>query len=162
MTKLQNRRTGRVVRIGVSQGGVPKRAIDRVKIESGGLTGDDQNDKKHHGGPERAVCLFGLDVIEELRAEGHPIEPGSTGENLTIDGLVWSTVAPGDRFVFDSGVVLEIVSFAKPCSTIRESFAGGQIGLIEQGAFPGRSRVYARVITPGAVAVDEEFVHECM
>ena len=37
-----------------------------------------------HGGPERALCLFSLERILELQAEGHPIFPGAAGENITI------------------------------------------------------------------------------
>lgn len=143
---------GRVHQVSVSKGGVPKVPVPGAVVTATGLSGDAQNDTKHHGGPERAVCMFSLDVIERLRGEGHPIASGSVGENLTITGIDWSTVAPGGRFEFEGGVVLEVASYTKPCSTIRESFAGLDFKRIFQDAHPGESRVYARVITPGPIA----------
>lgn len=145
----------RVHQISVSNGGVPKLAVARARIGVNGVEGDRQNDLKHHGGPERAVCLFSLEVIERLRGEGHPIRPGSAGENLTIEGLEWPRVTPGARLVFDGGVELEIASYTKPCATIRDSFEGLKFARIRQEEFPGESRVYARVIREGEVVVGE-------
>ena len=67
--------TGVVLQISVSAGGVPKRAIDRGIVWEEGLEGDRQADLRAHGGPSRAVCLYSFEVIERLRAEGHPIAP---------------------------------------------------------------------------------------
>ena len=142
---------GRVVRVNVSRGGVPKRPVAEARVGPGGLEGDWQNDRRYHGGPDRAVCLFSLEVIEALRAEGHPVEPGSTGENLTVEGLPWGEVVPGKRLEFEGGLVLEVASYAAPCGTIRGSFAGGSIGRVDQEDHPGASRVYARVLSPGTV-----------
>mgnify|MGYP001310271906 CR=1 FL=1 len=36
------------------------------------------------GPSRRLVCLFSIEIIEALQKEGHPIFPGSTGENLSI------------------------------------------------------------------------------
>ena len=73
---------GRLVSINVSNGGVPKRRVEQCRITKLGLEGDRQTDLHHHGGPDRAVTLFSLDKLALLRAEGHPIAVGSTGENL--------------------------------------------------------------------------------
>ena len=54
------------------------------------VEGDKQNDLKHHGGENRAVCLYSMDLITELKKEGHPIFEGSTGENITIQGQDWN------------------------------------------------------------------------
>src|SRR5215470_13739563 len=81
--------TGVIVQISVSNGGVPKRPIDRAIVWEEGLQGDRQTDQKNHGGPTRAVCLYSLEVIENLRAEGHSIVPGAAGENVTVGGLDW-------------------------------------------------------------------------
>ena len=55
------------------------------------------NYPKVHGGPERAVSLFSLEVIRRLQDEGHPIYPGATGENLTVAGLDWAALAAGTQ-----------------------------------------------------------------
>lgn len=140
---------GRIHQINVSDGGVPKQPVQAAAVTATGVIGDRQNDTKHHGGPNRAVCLYALEVIERLRREGHPIAPGTAGENVTIAGVEWARVAPGGRFVFEGGVELEVTSYTTPCSTIRESFRGLEINRIKQAEHPGESRVYARVIRAG-------------
>lgn len=80
---------GSVHAVNVSSGGVPKRRVLSAVVGREGLEGDRQADRRHHGGPERAVTLFSLDLIRALQAEGHPIAPGSIGENLTLEGVRW-------------------------------------------------------------------------
>lgn len=141
-------RLGTVVQISVSRGGVPKLAVPRARLSSDGVEGDRQNDRRHHGGPDRAVCIYSLELIEALQREGHPIVPGSAGENLTVSGLDWDSIAPGIQLTI-GGAVLEVVSFTVPCKTIRASFADGRFERISQKTNPGWSRVYARVLSAG-------------
>ena len=143
--------TARIHLLARSPGGVPKRAVDIVHIGPDGLEGDWQRNRKYHGGPVRAVCLFPLEHIEALQAEGHPIAPGDVGENVVTSGLSWSDVAPGVRLQIGDACVLEITSFTAPCRTIRHAFSDGDSGRIAQDRHPGWSRVYARVVQPGTV-----------
>jgi MOSC domain-containing protein YiiM len=115
------------------------------------IVGDAQDDKKHHGGPERAVCLYSLERIRALQKEGHPIDVGTAGENLTVQGLDWDLVVPGVRLRVGDQVLLEIASFTNPCKTIRESFIDGRFVRIAQKFYPGWSRVYARVLSEGEI-----------
>ncbi|MCB9898643.1 MAG: MOSC domain-containing protein [Planctomycetes bacterium] len=147
---------GRVHQISLSDGGVPKLAVPHAEVRSGGLLGDRQRDLRHHGGPERAVCLLALEVVERLAAEGHPIVPGSTGENLTLAGLDWEKVQPGTRFVFAGGVELEVTSWAVPCRLIAGSFADGGFGRLHADATPKSSRAYARVLREGRITTGED------
>ena len=141
-----------------SSGGVPKLPVASAWVDENGVAGDWQNDRKHHGGPDRAVCVYALEVIQALAAEGHPILPGSTGENLTVAGVDWPVVQPGDR-LHVGGVELEVTSFTSPCTTIAASFSDGRQKRISQNLFPGWSRVYARVLRSGSVAVGDEVRH---
>ena len=139
--------------INTSRGGVPKHHLESARITLAGLDGDGHV-YKYHGGPDRAVCLFSLELIEALRAEGHPIFPGSTGENLTLTGGVWTDMIPG--VILDIGTTrLMITSFTTPCKTIRESFTGHHISRISEKANPGWSRAYAKVLQPGVVSVGD-------
>ena len=52
---------GRVVQINVSPGGAPKLPVPSARVTTDGLEGDGHRDLEHHGGPERALCLFSLD-----------------------------------------------------------------------------------------------------
>ena len=69
---------GRVYQINISNGGVPKWPVPSAWVTYLGIEGD-RHRSPSHGGPERALCLFSLEVIRLLQAEGHPIEPGAVG-----------------------------------------------------------------------------------
>jgi MOSC domain-containing protein YiiM len=147
-----------IVSINISPGGVPKHPIDAAAVTALGLEGDGQRDTVHHGGPDRALCLFSMELIAALQREGHPIAPGSTGENLTIEGLDWPALGPGGRIRFAGGVEIELTNFTTPCSNIRGSFVQGSINRIKQALNPGWSRIYARVLIPGRLTRGEELL----
>jgi MOSC domain-containing protein YiiM len=148
---LDYNRTGVLASINASNGGVPKSRVTDAKVSRLGLLSDAQNDKKHHGGPERAVCVYSLERIHALQAEGHPIDVGTVGENVTLEGIDWDMVVPGARIKLGKAVVLEVASFTTPCKTIKESFTDGKFVRISQKLYPGWSRVYARVVIEGEI-----------
>ncbi len=147
--------TASIFQISRSNGGVPKLAVPEVMIRTSGLNGDWQSNRVHHGGPDRAVCLFPHELIQSLQREGHPIVAGSVGENITTAGLDWTLVVPGTQLLLGERVVLEIVSYTVPCRTIQRAFADHKFGRISQKTHPGSSRVYARVLTEGMVRVGD-------
>lgn len=147
---------GRIEAINVSGGGVPKTGRREVWISRDGVYGDAQANRKLHGGPERAVCIYSAELIGLLQNEGHPIAFGTTGENLTVAGVEWARVVPGT--VWRAGdAVLEIASYTAPCRTIRHSFSDGRYKRISQKVNPGWSRVYARVLQVGRARVGADF-----
>jgi MOSC domain-containing protein YiiM len=146
---------GRIFQLNRSGGGVPKLAVREAFIDADGLEGDKQRNLRFHGGPERALCLFPLELILELQAEGHPVFPGSVGENVTVAGLEWTRVEPGTRLSLGDEALVEITSYTAPCKTIADSFAGGDFKRISQKVHPGHSRLYARVLRPGPLAVGQ-------
>ena len=77
--------SGRIFQLSASGGGVPKLPVREVRIGRLGLEGDVQKHTKIHGGPDRAVCLYALEVICALQAEGHPVYPGALGDNGVWD-----------------------------------------------------------------------------
>lgn len=145
----------RIFQLSASPGGVPKLPLREGVVGPGGLSGDRQAHPKFHGGPDRALCLFSLEVILRLQAEGHPVYPGSTGENVTLSGLPWEELRPGARLALGEEVVVEVTSFTAPCKQIAGSFLGGSFKRISQKLHPGESRVYARVLRGGALRVGE-------
>jgi len=138
-----------VHQINVSNGGVPKRPVSEARITVNGVNGDRQRRRSIHGGPNRAVCLFALEVIEALRAEGHSVAPGSTGENLTLAGLDWATLKPGAVVRVGDTVVLEVTGYTAPCEQNAAWFLNGDYTRISQKRHPGCSRLYARVLREG-------------
>jgi MOSC domain-containing protein YiiM len=144
-----------IFQLNCSDGGVPKRPVREAQLTPTGLACDKQAKRKIHGGPERALCLYALERITELQDEGHPIFPGSVGENVTIVGLDWKTLGPGIRLALGDEVIIEIASYTSPCQTIAASFIGGKFKRISQKKRPGESRLYARVIQPGKLATGQ-------
>jgi MOSC domain-containing protein YiiM/ribosomal protein S18 acetylase RimI-like enzyme len=142
---------GRVLQVNRSPGGVPKEPVPEARIGVLGLDGDRHRANTVHGGPIRAVCLLGIEVIERLEAEGHPIFPGSVGENLTTSGIELADLPAGTRLAVGNDVVLEVTAPAMPCDTIVRSFRDGKSGRISILLHPHDSRMYARVLREGVV-----------
>ena len=140
--------------INISNGGVPKLPQPACYISVEGLAGDRQRDLRYHGGPDRAVCLYSLDLIEALRAEGHSITPGSIGENLTLSGIDWAAMQPGATVAVGE-VLLQLTDYAAPCNNIARSFQRRQYVRVNQKVHAGWSRLYARVLTAGTVRLGD-------
>ena len=143
--------SGSIHQISVSNGGVPKLPILEATVGELGIEGDAVANPDIHGGPERAVSLFSMERIEALAAEGHPIAPGTTGENLTLRGIDWEQVEPGAQLRLGEAVLLEITRYTTPCSTIRGSFRDHDSNRIHQNLHPGWSRAYAKVLSGGVI-----------
>lgn len=161
-------RTPRIVQINVSKGGVPKRPIDLGIITRQRIEGDDWNDKKHHGLPDQALCLFSLELIEELTTLGYPLFPGALGENLTTQGLDYRTVRPGQIYRLGRDVLIRITKVRQPCRTIavygasllRELYdVEVKHGAVESARW-GRSGFYAEVLCEGTIVPGDPIIAE--
>ena len=146
---------GWLYQINLSDGGVPKLPVAEAVIRLDGVAGDRQGNRSVHGGRDRAVCLFSLERIESLRQEGHTIYPGASGENLTLVGLDWDAVGPGDRLRIGETVELELTSYTTPCRYNACWFLGGEYGRISHKRHPGWSRLYAKVLREGTIRVGD-------
>jgi MOSC domain-containing protein YiiM len=146
---------GTIAHINVSDGGVPKLPVPRAVVTPLGILGDRQRDTEHHGGPLRALCLYSVEVIERLQAEGHPISPGSAGDNITVEGIDWAMVTPGTRLLLGPEVEVEITRYTTPCATNARWFADRDFTRILQSRHPGWSRVYARVLVEGVLTAGD-------
>ena len=149
-----------VHQINISDGGVPKHPILEAKVSKAGIEGDRQRNLKVHGGPDRAVCLFSMELIECMQDEGHSIDAGSSGENLTLAGLTWETLEPGTTLKIGPEVQLEVVSYCAPCEHNARWFRDGDITRISQRTNPGWSRLYARVLRTGVLRPGDVVVVE--
>ena len=143
--------SARIVQISLSAGGVPKRAVPSAWVTALGVRGDVQRDHEHHGGQDRALCLFSGERIRALQAEGHPIAPGSIGENLTIEGVDWNAVTPGSYLRLGEQVIAQVTRYTAPCANITAFFLDRDYSRVSQKRHPGDSRVYARVLREGSL-----------
>jgi MOSC domain-containing protein YiiM len=145
--------TARIFHLAISSGGAPKHAIRDGEVGELGIVGDRQKHTKIHGGPSRALCLYSLELIQKLQSVGHPIYPGSVGENVTISGLPWATLASGTRLALGDQVEIELTTEAEPCKTIAASFIGNNFKRLEA---PGEMRWYSKVLSSGALCVAQQ------
>lgn len=149
--------SGTVISINLSPGGgVPKLPVPRATITMEGIEGDYNwfRANKRDMDPGRAVSLFSHERIISLQKEGHPIEIGSSGENLTVEGIPWEDLNVGTRLQAGP-VLLELSEPCAPCGKISESFIEGRFSRIDHAKEKGWSRWVARVIEPGVMEVGD-------
>lgn len=146
----------KVVSININEnGGVPKYPVDKAFIGENKISGDKQKDAIHHGGVDRAVCLFSMDLIHELKKEGHPIFPGSIGENITIKGLDWKILKTGVKLKFGE-VEIQLTGPTTPCKTIAKSFKNAKFVRVSEKLHPGWSRWYGKVLKEGFITLNDK------
>jgi len=88
-----------------------------VKVTKLGLEGDVIVSKKHHGGPDQAIYVYGeADYQWWSRELGKEISPGTFGENLTISRLESAQFNIGDYLHIDN-VTLQVTAPRIPCGT---------------------------------------------
>ncbi|MDX6199597.1 MAG: hypothetical protein QOJ79_2748 [Actinomycetota bacterium] len=150
---------GTVEQISTSPGGVPKLPVPAALVTARGLAGDRQANRRHHGRPWQAVCLWSADVIDALAADGHPIGYGSAGENVTVRGLDWRLMRPGLHLQVGSAL-LETTPYAIPCKKNAHWFGDGDFRRIAHEVRPGASRIYARVVSSGRVRTGDPVIVE--
>ena len=74
-------------------------AAGRLPIEGVNVAGDDQADRRVHGGPDKAVYAYASEDIAWWAHElGRELGPGAFGENLTTEGLDVSGAVIGERW----------------------------------------------------------------
>lgn len=89
-----------------------------VRIGATGLTGDEQADLRHHGGPDKAVHHYARDHYptwrEWLPDAAALQQPGAFGENISTHGLTEHDVHVGD-VVQVGTAVLQVSQGRQPC-----------------------------------------------
>lgn len=150
--------TGVVTALHRNGGGVPKDPVDEVTVQPGGVVGDRQAARRHHGRPWQALCLWSQEVVDAFAADGHQLAPGRAGENVTTQGLPWPDVRSGVRLRLGE-VLVEVTVFSLPCSKNAQWFIDGRFDLMHHERGPV-SRVYAAVLEPGRIRLGDAAVLE--
>ena len=152
------RASGSVQRVSVKpktpgQRGLPKHAVPLLRITPTGAEGDYNHYRttKVHGNPDQAILVLTREVIDTLRTEGWPVEPGDLGENLTLAGVPESSLKPGSK-IHIGEVLLEV---SEPCDPCTELYALPYVGQEKGPEFvrtlTGRRGWFARVLTSGDI-----------
>ena len=139
-------RHNRVERTGIFK--IPTK--EPVRVTRLGLEGDVIVSKKHHGGPDQAVYVYGAADYEWWSNEfGREILPGAFGENLTISGLESASFNIGDFLHIGEGVTLQVTAPRIPCGTFAARMNDPQwVKRFRRAERPG---LYCRVIQEGFV-----------
>jgi len=135
---------------------IDKRPVDHaVRVGTFGLRGDVQADRKHHGGPDKAVYAYSQEDADWWSAQlGRPLPPGWFGENLRVDGIEVSRARIGERWrVGDDGLVLEVTYPRIPCRTFQGFM--GERQWVKRFYEHGASGAYLRVVTEGTVGAGD-------
>ena len=142
-----------------TQGGVPKLPINKAQIKFEGVDGDFNKfrTEKKNSTDTRAVTLFSLEQIEKLKSEGHAIDIGTTGENITIEGVDWPSLEVGARMMIGEAMI-ELSEPTAPCSKIGKSFIDGAFSRIDHELELGWSRWSASVIEEGQVEIGSQVI----
>ena len=138
--------------------GIYKQPADGpVTITPEGLAGDAVCDRKHHGGPDQAVYVYGApDYAWWSEALGRPLAPGTFGENLTIEDLESADLLIGDALHVGS-VVLQVTAPRIPCGTLAARM--GDPRFVKRFREAERPGVYCRVLQPGALQAGDAVRH---
>jgi MOSC domain-containing protein YiiM len=119
-----------------------------VHVAGVNLHGDDQADRRVHGGVDKAVYAY---AVEDYAWWARTVEvrPGTFGENLTTEGIDLRACAVGDRWRIGT-VELEVAQPREPCyklgmrmndASFPDAFADAQ-----------RPGAYLRVVVAGDLA----------
>lgn len=120
-----------------------------VKLTKLGLEGDVIISKKHHGGPDQAVYVYGGADFKWWSEElGKEILPGTFGENLTISDLESTQFSIGD-YIHIGEVTLQVTAPRIPCATFAARMEDPQ--WVKRFRYAERPGLYCRVIREGFV-----------
>jgi MOSC domain-containing protein YiiM len=159
--------SGKVVSVNVGTarefdyGGRPARSAiwkspvaGRVAVRGENLQGDEQADRKAHGGPDKAVYAY---AVEDLRwwnqQIGGTLAYGTFGENLTTEGIPVNDALVGERWEIGTAV-LEVSEPRIPCWRLGVRMNDKLFPRrFSQAMRPGP---YLRIVVEGAVGAGDE------
>ncbi len=125
---------------------------DSVYLTQNGFEGDEQGDRKRHGGPDKAVHHYDFDHyatwMNEIGVMNPLSQPGAFGENLSTTGLNEANVSIGDVFRLGSAVI-EVSQGRQPCWKLNTRFNVRDMAQRVQKS--GRTGWYYRVIEAGHI-----------
>lgn len=127
-------------------------AKEPIFLSSLNLDGDAQADLVHHGGRDKAVCVYCYDHYAHWEKElGRPLACGAFGENLTVRGLREEVVCIGDVFQLGEAVV-QVSQPRQPCFKLAIKYDLPDLPVRLQNT--GFTGFYFRVLKEGWVSKD--------
>jgi MOSC domain-containing protein YiiM len=128
-----------------------------IRVDGVNLAGDDQADRRVHGGLDKAVYAYASEDYDWWAASAGRLAPGTFGENLTTAGIDVNESVLGDRWHVGSAV-LEVTQPRMPCFKL--GMRMGDPGFPARFLAAGRPGTYLRIVVPGTVASGDSIVVE--
>jgi MOSC domain-containing protein YiiM len=119
-----------------------------IRVEGVNLVGDDQADRRVHGGTDKAVYAYAVEDYDWWGAQVGSLGPGTFGENLTTAGVDLTAAFIGDRWHVGTAV-LEVSQPRTPCFKL--GIRMGDDTFTRTFALAGRPGAYLRIIQPGQI-----------
>ena len=120
-----------------------------VFLTTRGFEGDGVGDTKHHGGGDKAVCVYGHEHYAYwISVLGSSMPGAAFGENLTVAGMAEPDVCIGDVYRIGTAVV-QVSQPRQPCGTLAARY--NRPDFVKLVADSGRTGFYFRVLTEGRV-----------
>jgi MOSC domain-containing protein YiiM len=117
------------------------------------LDGDDQADRRVHGGPTKAIYAY---AVEDYTWWGTVLgvtpEPGTFGDNLTITGVDLADRVVGERWTVGS-TVLRVTEPRIPCFKL--GIRMGDAGFVDRFAEAARPGTYLAIETEGDIGAGD-------
>ncbi len=126
----------------------------RIAARGVNLAGDDQADRRAHGGPDKAVYAYAVEDLRWWEHElGRALQYGEFGENLTTEGIDVNGALVGERWAIGT-TLLEVSEPRVPC---------WRLGVrMNDKLFPRRFTealrpgAYLRILTEGELGAGDE------
>ena len=133
--------------------GINKKPVQgKLFLSNTGLLGDEHGDKKHHGGPNKAIHHYPFEHYatwkNELGENNMLNAPGAFGENFSTLGFNEKNIAIGDVFRIGSALI-QVSQGRKPCWKLNIRFQVKDMALRVQRT--GQTGWYYRVLEEGYV-----------
>jgi len=125
----------------------------RVAVRGVNLAGDDQSDRRVHGGDRKAVYAYAREDLDWWGDRlGRPLESGTFGENLTTEGIDLTLACVGERWQVGTAL-LEVTQPRLPCFKLEARMS--RPGFIEEFIDGGRPGAYLRIVEEGEVGAGD-------
>lgn len=137
-----------------------KEPVDGRRLLAGvNVDGDDQADRRVHGGPTKSVYAYAWEDYGwwETELDRH-LEPGTFGDNLTLEGIDPAAAVVGERWRLGAAV-LRVSEPRIPCFKL--GMRMGDAGFVDRFAGAARPGTYLAIESPGEVGAgdDIELLH---
>jgi MOSC domain-containing protein YiiM len=159
MARLVSVNVGRPQPVGLWRGrtvesGIGKAPVEgRVRVAGVNLDGDDQADRRVHGGPDKAVYAYAREDTAWWEAQlGRELGPGAFGENLTVEGVEVSGAVIGERWRLGT-VELEVCQPRFPCFKLGLRF--GDPLMLKRFTRAERPGAYLRIVREGEIGAGD-------